>query len=53
MNQKCKTIENNKVLQTMVDGRVQQISQQLSDDKKHRKLEEVQEDHQEHQEIIL
>ena len=37
----------------MVDGRVQQIPRQLQDDKKPRKLEEVQEGCQEHQEIIL
>ena len=45
MEQKCKTIENNKALQTIVDRRVQQIPQQLQNVKKSRKLEEVQEDH--------
>jgi len=43
MEQKCKMIKNNKAFQTMVDRRVQQISQQLQDVKKPRKLEEVQE----------
>jgi len=45
--------ENNEALQTMVDRRVQQIPWQLQDDKKPRKLEEVQEGYQEYQEIIL
>jgi len=45
MEQKCKTIKNNKVFQMMVDRRVQQISQHLQDVKKPKKLEEVQEDH--------
>jgi len=45
MEQKCKTIENNKAFQMMVDGRVQQISQHLQDVKKPKKLEEVQKDH--------
>ena len=53
MHQKHKTIENNKTFQTVVDRRVQQITQQLQDDKKPRKLEEVQEGCREHQEIIL
>ena len=43
MEQKCKIIENNKALQTIVDRRVQQIPQQLQNVKKPRKLEELQE----------
>ena len=53
MDQKHKTIENNKIFQTVVDRRVQQITWQLQNGKKPRKLEEVQEGCQEHQEIIL
>jgi len=53
MDQKCKKIENHKALQTIVDGRIWPIPQQLQDNKKPRKLEEVQEGHQEYQKIIL
>ena len=53
MDQKHKKIKNHEVFQTMVDRRMWLIPQQLQDNKKPRKLKEVQEGRQEYQEIIL
>jgi len=53
MDQKCKKIKNHRTLQAVVDWRIWLIPQQLQDDKKPRRLEEVQEDCQEYQKNIL